>query len=703
MTNPHGGNLSTTAYHMLLIAAMMPLTVLLALGPVSRASAAGIAGPDQTIAEGLPVLLGDPAKTGTDPGDTDPGAAYRWRQIILDTEPYVKLSHIDKTTTMFIAPEVPRDTRFRFGLKRNAESEVTVDVTVIHLSADDPTNATFIDHMITTPTCDTYDPATRGCGSGHYKAQKTTFQTPWYPLPLPGRRYVWRAGTYSYSKKPGGTCQPSVTPVVRIEGTNAAVGTATNPIQFKVYKDGASYEHVLLEMGGVTDCAIAVMFHVGSGSRYVIAEGFEITGNRHPGTAGSLVVVGGFGWGGGGINHRVGPADHVTIRHFNVHDNGGLGHTNGLFRIGGPSHDVAFQYIQAYNGSSGMAFGISHGLDRRLMPYNIFVHTAAIHSNNQNTGNSGGYVLTGARNTSCYRCVAYLNPDGGFITQGPYVDSNVWWDSVAFNATSDQSPFLTRANYGNERGVQVGTMNPGYGIGTHCQPGHKPGLGCFRSAAFNRFYRVASFDNMGNGFNDVSGAVDTRAYHLTVFNNCRRRSNLSGYAGIIAESYAGTGRWPASPGPGLTLANSASYWHRANGCQNAGPTVSNIFVSHLVASYTTLVTNLSTDPRFVVRTPLAVSHDVDAPESGVTVDVAVYSNAAARVLNASFGTVTGLALKDGSPAIDKGTFIGGVHCDRADDAADPYPAADPNCIHWRGAAPDIGAYEHPPAKASSVR
>jgi hypothetical protein len=182
------------------IARLIFVAVLLAFATPGAVFADGMAGPGQTLAEGLPVLLGEPARSGTDPGDTDPGATYRWRQIILDREPYVKLSHIDKDTTMFIAPAVPATTVFRFGLRRNAEPEATVDVTVVKLAADSPANTTFIDNMITPATCDDYDPVTRSCGPGSYKAQKTTFRTAFYPAPTPGRRYVWREGTYSYTK-----------------------------------------------------------------------------------------------------------------------------------------------------------------------------------------------------------------------------------------------------------------------------------------------------------------------------------------------------------------------------------------------------------------------------------------------------------------------------------------------------------------------
>ena len=107
-----------------------------------------------------------------------------------------------------------------------------------------------------------------------------------------------------------------------------------------------------------------------------------------------------------------------------------------------------------------------------------------------------------------------------------------------------------------------------------------------------------------------------------------------------------------------------------------------------ILPYTTLLTNLTSNPKFVAPVPTV------GLVSTLTTDVTMYANAEQRILNPKFGTISGLALQAGSPAIDAGTWVSGVHCDRADDGPVPYPANDPNCLHWRGAAPDVGAYEH---------
>jgi hypothetical protein len=653
---------------------MIPLIASLALGAVSSAEAAGLAGPDQTIAQGLPVLLGDPAKSGTDPGDTDPGAVYHWRQIILSSEPYVKLSHIDKTTTMLIAPEVVSPTAFRFGLARNGV-ESTVDITVVPLAADSPSNTTFIDSTISPATCTTYDPATRACGSGSYHAQKSTFNQAFFPSPAAGWRYVWRAGTY---QRPNDGFAGH--PQVRIEGTNAATGTATAPVQFKVYKNGSTYESVVLTL----DPADVVIGQIWvAGSSYVIVEGFEITGAPATGNAGMLVTMGGCCWGDPSPDYTAAPSHHVTVRHVVAHDHGASGTFRGAFAIFGPSHEIAYQYDQAYNDSAGFEIGIEQSTVRSNLPYNIFLHTVIAHDNYRHPGNSENIEFAGARNTACYRCVAYRGSDCGMCTQGPFTDSNVWWDSVAFRMDSDLSPLAGLLGRGNERGMQLSTINPDIAT-TPPFP---------RAGAYNRLYNVRIYDNKGNGLNLSGGGVDDRAYHLTVFNNCLR--NTGPWAGIGIETYAGTGHYPGSPAPGATVENTISY-HNTYGCIG---TQGDFTITSYAAPYTTLMTNLpngnpssapldlTTSPGFVVATPSL------GAMSAVTTDISMYIDVGTRTVNPRFGAVAGLALQASSVAIDAGTFVPGIHCDRADDGAIPYPIGDPNCIHWTGVAPDVGAYE----------
>lgn len=649
--------------------AMLPLM----LAPALRAEAAGLAGPNQTIAEGLVVLLGDPATSGTDPA----GNTYHWRQVIMGSEPYVKLSHLDAPNTMFIAPGVSSNTLFRFGVTKNGSAEETVDITVIKLPPDDPTNTTFIDGTIS-GDCSTYDPATRACGAGAYLAMKSTFRTTFNPVPSPGRRYVWREGTYSYSLNRT-SCWANTTPVVRIEGPNAANGTPTAPIQFKAYKKGSNYETVTIDMGGTT-CVVNMLFWV-AGSSYVVVEGFTLTGNTGTGNQGRTLVLGGSGWAGGAVNFRAAPVHHATVRHVVIHDTGSSGLYRGAFSVPGPSHEVGLQYVTAHHGSAGIELGVPHETDKTLLPYNVFIHTALVYDNHWHTGNSSGIYFGGTRNSAVYRAVSYRNSDAGFNTQGPHMDTNTWWDVVSFG----QDGALAPTTGGNERGHQIGTINAALAT-------NPPYL---RAAAYNRVYRFIAYDNKGNGINDVGGSVDGRYYNLTVFNNCLHAWGGS-WAGIGLESHAGDGAYPGSPAPGATVTNSIVF-HQT--------TCNNLLVASGRGPYTTLVTNSTSSPGFVVATP------ADGSASGLTTDTTMYSNAAQRILNPNFGAVSGLALQAGSAAIDAGTWVSGVHCDRADDDPNPYPVNDPNCLHWKGAAPDLGAYEYgvavappsPPAAPSGLQ
>ncbi len=66
-----------------------------------------------------------------------------------------------------------------------------------------------------------------------------------------------------------------------------------------------------------------------------------------------------------------------------------------------------------------------------------------------------------------------------------------------------------------------------------------------------------------------------------------------------------------------------------------------------------------------------------------------------RFVNASNAQ---FALQAGSPAIDKGALIPGFHCNQSDDVN----PTQTGCRHWKGAAPDIGAFEYGIATTSST-
>ena len=47
------------------------------------------------------------------------------------------------------------------------------------------------------------------------------------------------------------------------------------------------------------------------------------------------------------------PAHHVTIRHVVGRDTAALGSYRGAFNIPGPSHEIAFQYIESHGNGAG--------------------------------------------------------------------------------------------------------------------------------------------------------------------------------------------------------------------------------------------------------------------------------------------------------------------------------------------------------------
>ncbi len=55
---------------------------------------------------------------------------------------------------------------------------------------------------------------------------------------------------------------------------------------------------------------------------------------------------------------------------------------------------------------------------------------------------------------------------------------------------------------------------------------------------------------------------------------------------------------------------------------------------------------------------------------------------------------TALSPQAGSGLIDAGALVSGLHCTRADDDNDDPMRLEADCRHWRGGAPDIGAYEY---------
>jgi hypothetical protein len=578
---------------------------------------------------------------------------------------------------MFVAPAVTSTTLFRFELnKNNGQIVDTVDVTVVPLAADDATNTTFIDRTLSAG-CSTYDPTTRLCGSGGYTAMNEVFQRAWNPAPISGRRYVFRGGTYPYTNnnpsEPVNHCWNDYAPIVLINGIN---GTPSQPVQFKAYKDPVTgnYETPVLDATGM-QCSILAMLAVDASS-YVIVEGFTVTGATF-GTGTQRAIWLGLG----------APVHHVTVRHMIASHNGFAGTSasygayRGAFYLPSASHEVLFDHVESFDNGTGIEIGGSHITDVTQLPYNVWLQYVYAHDNVKGGGNSSGVLLAGTRNSIVSHAVLARHSDGGGGTQGPFADDTVWEYIVSF---LNNSALSTSVVDGNQRGLQIGNVNPALAYPTFC------GSTCYAGSRNSLIHHVIAYNNQGNGVNDPDGSHNGRYYHMSVFNNCLAATQTAQpgiYGGLGFESKGGAGIFPTVT-IGATLKNNIVYHNIV--------AATNLDANIVYPQYTTQQTNLfSIDPKFVVATPAA------GVAPALTTDTALYAVAAKRTPNPDFGIVAGLKLQAESAGIDRGTFIPGFHCVRADDGPSPYPANDPNCVHWRGSAPDIGAFEYDGSQAAA--
>jgi hypothetical protein len=293
-------------------------------------------------------------------------------------------------------------------------------------------------------------------------------------------------------------------------------------------------------------------------------------------------------------------------------------------------------------------------------------------------------IYAGNRNSIFSRAVLYGTSDGGGGTQGPHADDNIFEHITtyrhdrALNAISD----------GNQRGLQQGNINPKLAQYNVCLPR------CFSGGRNTLSHHMIAFDNKGAGFIDAQGSHSGVYYHLVAFNNGldARRQELAGLNFESEAGHRGQGGEAYYPAVtvGATIMNSIAYHNTCSGGRD-------LYVAR--PAHTKAASNFTgpTDPRFVVATPMPCT------TSALVADARLYTNRALRTLNPHFGVVDGLKLKAGSPAIDAGMFIPGFHCDRADDSPRArYPEDDPNCVHWNGAAPDIGTYEYIPGASGAV-
>ncbi|MEJ2620774.1 MAG: right-handed parallel beta-helix repeat-containing protein [Candidatus Thiodiazotropha sp.] len=166
---------------------------------------------------------------------------------------------------------------------------------------------------------------------------------------------------------------------------------------------------------------------------------------------------------------------------------------------------------------------------------------------------------------------------------------------------------------------------------------------------------------MGNISNGFEFQIEETG---SVYNNTSIRNNLHGFrASISAEGQ-------------LTSTNNL-------GTNNTGSI--DIDIRDGILNTTNWAFNQDGDPLIAIP---------DFSNTRVDTTVLDSSSIAQKVRAIKNQFATALVPQRNSPLIDAGTFIAGIHCPRADDADDPMPLYDHGCRHWRGSAPDIGAYEY---------
>ena len=161
----------------------------------------------------------------------------------------------------------------------------------------------------------------------------------------------------------------------------------------------------------------------------------------------------------------------------------------------------------------------------------------------------------------------------------------------------------------------------------------------------------------GRGFETINAVENGYMYHNTSVRN-------------VGHGYRSTLR----SGAEIILTNNV-------GAYNGG---SDIFASAGLVETTNWKVETQGDPKFATPTFNTAKVELAPLEGLATIDK--HEDIMQQVQVA----LTPVA---GSPLIDKGTFVPGVHCARADDAATPMEET-AVCRHWRGSAPDIGAFEH---------
>lgn len=457
-------------------------------------------------------------------------------------------------------------------------------------------------------------------------------------------------------------------------------GTAGSPITLAAYSTGGVYDTVIFDGGStVPDAGRNWGIRI-STCAYIIIDG--ITSYRH--AKAGITVGRGNADGTDVINDF---STNITIRNCISYGNGAANTAHAGYEVVAPSHDVLFEYCEAYDNGRGFFWGESHQTNPALLPYNITAQYCYAHDNVKWANNSDGFTTAGVHDVLLSHCVAEGNTADGFTEQGPYADNNIWEYCVAFNGNPDD------VVDGEGNGFKIGNIND-----------INRDLGYVGSR--NHIVRnCIAFDNRGRGYNDTNGAASTGFYNCVAYRNggwgWLTESRGIWYSQFVSPPVATTGlvgctikncighanangTYPGTPSEAAAQYNGVYgdcilagrfVGHAKTHPVNPVPADPDDWGSPVYSSDYNYWSDLGGDANFIATkmTDYLAQGDITEPNSGPTTglagdplfvsanptcDVAIFTDYATRTINPNFGVVAGLVLQAGSPCIDEGVDVG---------------------------------------------
>jgi hypothetical protein len=506
-----------------------------------------------------------------------------------------------------------------------------------------PAGTRFVDPTLPA-SCTTYDAATRTCGAGAATAYPTWQSAA--AVANPGETWRLRGGTYNLK--------------ARESITLARSGTETDPIVWEGYEG----EAVVVKGPYDTDSHTGATCAAGNGIRDwdedCTADGQQhADGPADSGDRAILVQLTGnwqvvrrvrIGW---GFKCLSSPGAHNLIEEVVVSDcwDGSMGGTVGA--------DNTFRYLAAmrdrHRGGPGTGAGAMRPVYYRTLSFGHGHHcttadctqrarTRSVGGDDSNGDTPGGL---GGNNSDSYgsskSCADEAEP-GSNLCVGATWQENIGWGAVDGGFDHSEQDMYHVGNIAVDFNRNGG-----------------PGLKILRASTGNTF----SGNLWLRGANNARGSEYRTKDTMRVVHNLALRNVQHGF--IAAES-----------GGANELKNNVGY-------------LSNVEF-HSFGDTWTKATNWDGDKQ---GDPGLTNDNVDPAPALAAAEACVDQAPHAVTVRSCWQTVWNaltapLRPKAGSPLIDAGTRIDGVHCPQADDAGESPTSA---CRHWLGAAPDIGPFE----------